>query len=369
MILTNITSEKKLEKKVKKEQEILKMIVAIVSESEVFYESKDEYKKFCDGYKEYIEADKTPLHNLTNLYRTVHTFKGMFSQLYMQDVVSFLHKLESNVSQLQKNPNVTNKEILELFDLQDFNRSLDSSLSIIKEVLGDEFLELKNYLKIDLGDIESLQRKIENILNNLDHTTPECKDILSHVQNLSSSKLSTILSANISSVKQLAYRLEKEIYDLEIIGDKNIVISENIKPFAKSLVHVFRNSVDHGIETPEQRLEKQKDEIGTISCSFEQKDVNLHIIIADDGAGIDKEKIKAKLEQQGVQTSGLSDSDIFNHIFDDNLSTKESVTDISGRGVGMSAVKNECEKIGGKINIISSKDVGTTFEFIVPLEK
>jgi two-component system chemotaxis sensor kinase CheA len=369
MILTNITSEKRLEKKVKKEQEILKMIVAIVSESETFYENRYEYQKFIDSAKELVQMDKTPLYNLTNLYRTVHTFKGAFSQLYMQDIVSFLHALESDLSLMQKDTSSTNEELVDLLESQDFNNSLNKTLNIIEEILGEDFLESENYIKVDLGDIESLQEKIENILNGLEHTTPECKDILCSIQNLSSSKLSTLLNPNISSVKQLAVRLEKEIYELDIIGDNKLVVNDSLKPFIKSLIHVFRNSVDHGIETAEKRLEIGKDEIGTISCSFEQKNDTLHIIIADDGAGINTQKIKNKLNEKGIETDNLTDNEIFDHIFDDSLSTKDVVCDISGRGVGMSAVKNECKKIGGEINITSSKDHGTTFEFVVPLIK
>lgn len=369
MILTNITSEKKLEKKVKQEQEILKMIVAVVSESEVFYETKEEYQKFINEYERLINKEKTPLFNLITLYRMVHTFKGVFSQLYMQDVVASLHILESEISLLQKDTSSTNEQLLELLDDHDFNKPLQTSLTIIEEILGEEFLESENYIKIDLGDIATLQQKIEEILNSLDHTTPECEDILCQVQNLSSSKLITLLNPNINAVKQLAKRFEKEIYEFDVIGDAKLTVSDTFKPFIKSLIHVFRNSIDHGIETPEQRLEKQKDELGTISCNFEVMEDKLHIIIADDGAGIDKEKIKQKLQEKGIDTSNLTDNQIYNHIFDDSLSTKDSVSDISGRGVGMSAVKHECEQLGGEINITSSKDIGTTFEFIVPLNK
>lgn len=369
MILTNITSEKRLEKKVKKEQEILKMIVAVVSESEVFYETKEEYKKFINGYKNLVENTKTPLYNLINLYRTVHTFKGVFSQLYMQDIVGSLHMLESDISLLQKDTSSTNEQLVELLDSQEFNKPLESTLNIIEEILGKEFLESENYIKVDLGDIVALQQKIEAILSSLEDTTPECQDILCQIQNLSSSKLITLLNPNINAVKQTAKRLEKEIYDFEIIGDGKLSISDSLKPFIKSLVHVFRNSIDHGIELPETRLEKGKDETGTISCSFEQNEQNLHIIIADDGAGIDKEKIVQKLKEKNIDPNGLSDNQLFNYILDDNFSTKDSISDISGRGVGMAAVKNECEKLGGKINITSSQGLGTTFEFIVPLNK
>jgi len=368
LILTNITSQKKLEKKVKQEQEILKMIVSVVSDSEVFYDTKKEYEEFIENYKNSIDKKATPLNNLSNLYRTIHTFKGTFSQLYIQNIVNFLHEVESDLSTMQKEICDSNDEIIKFLESCDFKTSYDKSLSIIEEVLGEEFLISSNYLKVDIHDISILQEKIEKIFNNFENTTPEYKEILYTVQNLSSTKLNSILHPYISLTKQLANRLEKEIYELNIVGDKQISVNDTYKPFIKSLIHIFRNSIDHGIELPEKRVELDKDEKGTISCSYDIINSNLQIIISDDGAGIDKDKIKSKLEKKGIETKDLTDSEIYNYIFDDNFTTKEKVSDISGRGVGMGAVKAHLEELDGKVNITSTKDIGTTFEFIVPLE-
>ena len=367
LILTNITSQKKLEKKVKREQEILKMIVAVVSESDVFHETKKEYQNFIDNYLEYINQNATPLHNISNIYRIIHTFKGTFSQLYMKDIVDFLHEIESRLSTMQKDILHSNIQLEELLENSDFETSLNKSISIIEEILGEEFLTTSNYLKIDLNDISNLQEKIENLLNNFEQTTPECQDILCSIQNLSSVKLSSLLHPYISLTKQLALRLDKEIYDFSIIGDNKISLNDTFKPFIKSLIHLFRNSMDHGIETPEKRVEHGKDEKGTISCTFNIVDENLQLIISDDGAGIDIEKIKNRLSLNGIDAQKLNENQIYNYIFDDNFTTKDEISDISGRGIGMSVVKNEIEKLNGDINITSSKNNGTTFEFIVPL--
>lgn len=369
LVLTNITSQKKLERKIKKEQQTLKMIVAVVSESEVFYELKKEYEYFIKEYKFFVDMKKTPLHNITTLYRTVHTFKGTFSQLFIQEIVDFLHELESDIATLQKDTNSTNEDLLELLESCDFESSLESALDVIVEILGKEFLESDNYLKVDISDISSLQDKIQMVLNNHNETSPECKDILCQVQNLSSQKLMNLLQPYISSSLQLANRLEKDIYEFEIIGDKNINVAENFKPFIKSLIHVFRNSIDHGIETPEIRVEKNKDEYGTIACSFELDHQNdLHLIISDDGQGIDEKALQKKLEEKGIDTSVMSKEEIILSIFDDNVSTKKDISDISGRGVGLSAVKYEVEKLNGKIHINSQKEKGTTFEFVIPMD-
>lgn len=368
LILTNITSQKKLEKKIRKEQEILKMIVAIVSESEVFYETKKEYLNFINNYTTIINENKTPLHNIANIYRTIHTFKGTFSQIFMHEMVTFLHTIESDISKLQKETTHTNNDLINVLNKYDFTQTFENSLSIIQEILGDEFLESDNYLKVDISDISILQEKVQAILNNYENVMPEYKEILSQIQNLSCTKLYTMLNPYVSSTLQLAHRLEKEIYAFEIICDKSIIISDNCKPFTKSLIHVFRNCIDHGIETPEVRVENNKDEKGTISCNVELTDGNLHITVCDDGAGIDIDKLKNRLIQHNQDVNSMSNQDIYNTIFEENFSTKKSVSDISGRGVGMSAVKHEIEKINGEVKITSEKNIGTTLEFIVPIQ-
>ena len=97
-------------------------------------------------------------------------------------IVGFLHNLESNISILQKETIHTNDDLIQLLEVSDFNSSLEKSISIIEDILGSEFLDSDSYLKIEITDIVSLQEKIEKILDNYNHTTPECKDILCQVQ-------------------------------------------------------------------------------------------------------------------------------------------------------------------------------------------
>ncbi|MBU0632152.1 hypothetical protein KKA17_05885 [bacterium] len=366
LILTNITSQRKLENKMKKEQETFKMIVSIVSESGVFFDLKKEYGNFINNYKKLIDIKLSPKHNIGEIYRAVHTFKGSFSQMYMQNIVGFLHDLETKISLMLKKEDVTNEELIHLLDQTNFKENLDESLKIIIEILGDDFLNAQNFLKINLSNILALQDKIANIVDKVESTSPECQDILCHVQNLSNYKLIDLLRPYNKLVQQLASKFGKEIYEFDIAGDTDITVSENIKPFIKSLIHIFRNSVDHGIESYEKREELQKDEIGTITCSIQTNNDNIHIIIEDDGSGIDIEKIKNKAVSFGIDTSKMNDEEIYNLIFEDGFSTKDRVDEISGRGVGMAVVKNELEKINGVIQIKSLADVGTTFEFIIP---
>lgn len=373
LIVTNITSQKKLEKKVKKEQETLRMIVEIISESDSFYDTLREYELFIANHNELINQSKTSLYNINELYRTIHTFKGAFAQLYLNDIVNFLHSLESEIARMIKDNEHTNESLVSFLKNCDFQTSLQKELDIIRDVLGSEFLDSQNFIKINVAEIKNLQSKIQTIFRKENLKSAESKEIVKQVSTLANQKLVYLLKQYTGLVQQLAQKLEKEIYAFEIIGDKEILVSDKFKPFIKSLLHVFRNSVDHGIEDPNRRLENNKDEKGTISCSFSQDSDSIQIIISDDGAGIDKEKVLLKAIEKNLiskeEASTLSEHEIYNLIFSENFSTKDEVTTTSGRGVGMNAVKVEIEKLHGYIEINSQKNIGTTFIFNIPHKK
>lgn len=146
--------------------------------------------------------------------------------------------------------------------------------------------------------------------------------------------------------------------------DRNIV-----EQLADPLMHMLRNSVDHGVEGPEERVQQGKPAQGHVTLSAGHQAGWILITITDDGKGLDKEKILAKARQQGVvdENAVLSDPDIFNLIFHPGLSTAAKVTDISGRGVGMDVVRKQIQKLRGRIEITSVAGEGTKFQLRVPL--
>ena len=363
LILTNISSQKKLERKVKKEQSILKMIVTIIGDSDVFYDVKKDFEYFIDNLQNNVNMKKTSLYNINELYRAIHTFKGSFLQLFMNDTAKKLHEVESQLSEfLIDSTKITNDDILEFLLDTEFKLFMNSDLNNINELLGQEFLNNDNFVSIDRETIKNIENQYISLIqnNHIENETSNC--LLDDIKCLSQKSLKSQLNSYPRLTLQTAQRLEKEVYEFEIIGDDDVLISDNHKPFIKSLIHLFRNSVDHGIETPEQRDELEKDEIGTISCSFTNDNDKIKIIISDDGAGINVEKIKEKISSS-IDTSTLTDDEVYQYIFQDNLSTKDEVTDTSGRGVGMSAVKAELEKLNGTIKIQSELNIGTTFVF------
>ncbi|MBN1556118.1 MAG: chemotaxis protein CheW [Phycisphaerae bacterium] len=162
------------------------------------------------------------------------------------------------------------------------------------------------------------------------------------------------------SGKQVQFITEGE--ETEI--DRNMVESLN-DPF----VHMIRNSVDHGVETPEQRRARGKDPTGTVLLKAYHAAGNVVIVLQDDGNGLNRERIYSKAVEKGVIESGreMSDADVYNLIFAPGFSTAEKITDVSGRGVGMDVVKRNIERLRGRVEVSSVAGEGTTFHVRLPL--
>jgi len=147
---------------------------------------------------------------------------------------------------------------------------------------------------------------------------------------------------------------------LETLGGNLTVEVESLKRLENILIHLVRNAVDHGIEPPEERVRKGKGEFGLVRVEANLEGSYLRISVSDDGRGIDLEKLERKAKDLGIKYS-----DPFELVFLPGISTKEEVTEISGRGYGMDVVLEEARKLGGWVEVKTEKDVGTTFEVYV----
>ena len=164
--------------------------------------------------------------------------------------------------------------------------------------------------------------------------------------------------------RQLGKNVNVELSGEDIELDRNIV-----EELADPLMHMVRNSLDHGIETPEQRKKLRKPEAGCIRLAAKHRAGQVQIEISDDGRGLDPAKILAKGQERGLvsQAASLSEPEILQLIFEPGFSTAEKVTDISGRGVGMDVVRKQIQKLRGRVDLQSTLGQGTTFVLRLPL--
>ncbi|MBJ2136263.1 chemotaxis protein CheA [Paraglaciecola chathamensis] len=168
-------------------------------------------------------------------------------------------------------------------------------------------------------------------------------------------------------VRDLSSKLGKKV-DLVIEGGNTEIDKGMIEKLVDPLTHLVRNSIDHGIEKTEDRLALGKAEMGTVILKAEQKGSSIIISIIDDGAGLNRERILAKAQENGMSVDvDMPDSDVWKLIFEAGFSTAEAVTDVSGRGVGMDVVRRNLEAIGGRIEIESSQGEGSSFNIHLPL--
>ncbi len=340
LVLTDITDTKKLQKQLKVQDQTQKMIVAVASDKNDFITLKFDFESFISK----------PSSDLKLLLRELHTYKGIFAQKEMVHITQGIHDIESKIAE---NGYIQIQSLQDIFDLD---------LEIISATLGEEFLTSNSSINVDINALDSLELKIKQLKS--DNCDEVLNDILYDFEKFKYESIYTILNSYPTLVKQMAQKLEKEVYPLEIIGDKELSVATKYKPFMKSLVHLFNNCIDHGIEDIETRAENEKDEIGTVSCKFEKIDNILQIVISDDGVGIDVEKLTANAIEKGIEI----EDEKLHLVFADSLSTKEELSTTSGRGVGMSAIKSEIDKLDGNIEIKNEIGSGVEFIFTLPLE-
>lgn len=180
--------------------------------------------------------------------------------------------------------------------------------------------------------------------------------------------VSTLFTKFKRTIHDLSVQLGKSV-ELEIVGGETELDKTVIEKLNDPMLHLVRNSVDHGIEMPDVREQSGKTATGTVTLSAKHAGAFIMITISDDGKGMDKEAIRQKGIEKGLITadSNLSDGEIYNLIFQPGFSTAKAVTSISGRGVGLDVVKKDISTLGGTVSIETEKGIGSSFVLKIPL--
>lgn len=232
----------------------------------------------------------------------------------------------------------------------------------------DSFLDLVSELVVYRNQLEDVSHRenieaIKDPLEQVSHLTSELQDLVLRIR---MQQVNVVFSRFPRMVRDLSTELGKEM-DLVIIGEETELDKTVVSELSEPLVHLLRNSVDHGIESPEEREALGKSRKGTIRLAAYQEGNRVIITLEDDGKGLDPQVIKASAERKGLATEGLSDEEIQQLIFHPGFSTAEKVTNISGRGVGMDVVQSKIANLGGTIELWSRPNKGTRFTIKLPL--
>lgn len=209
--------------------------------------------------------------------------------------------------------------------------------------------------------------ELSETLSHVDRVTSDLQEVVTKVRMV---PIENVFNRFPRMVRDLSKELKKEI-ELVIEGKETELDRTVIDEIGDPLVHLIRNSLDHGIEPPEDRKNKGKDEKGTILLKAEHEGNNVVITISDDGKGIDKKVIAQKVIEKGIATeeevSMMEESQIISYIFHSGFSTAAQITDVSGRGVGMDVVKNKIEGLNGQIEVSTKVGEGTVTKIKLPL--
>lgn len=205
------------------------------------------------------------------------------------------------------------------------------------------------------------------LINSIAQLERNARDLQESVMSIRMMPMEYVFSRFPRLVHDLAGKLDKEV-ELTLVGGSAELDKSLIERIIDPLTHLVRNSLDHGIESREERLAKGKSAVGNLTLSAEHQGGNIVIEVSDDGAGLNREKILARAQAQGMPINdNISNEDVWMLIFAAGFSTAEKVTDVSGRGVGMDVVRRNIQEMGGHVEITSEQNKGSTIRIILPL--
>lgn len=338
--ISDITAELAREKADMEQREIMEIFRRMSKDPSGFMDFWTDADHLVDriaGPEEGREQDATVLA------RVVHTLKGNAGIYGLKTVAEICHHIEDEMAQ-EGAPTEPQLELLlqRWGELRGTVMELSSEAAVESTVTASELDRLIEQLEAGA----SVPRAIR-ILNSW---------------KLEPAHLS--LERLGDKASDLAERLEKTPLDIQVEAGDVRIPPEKWKSFFSELIHVIRNAVDHGLEGPEARKEAGKDPTGHLRLAIRDDDQAFAVIVADDGKGIDWDAVARKASK--MQMPSESKADLVNALFADGMSTRETVSDTSGRGVGMSAVKEIVHQMGGRIRVESETGRGTRFYFEFP---
>ena len=349
-IANDITEQVKFEKKAILEKEKAQRLTSILDRSIEFVDLIKDANETLDHYSKNTSTSKPQ-----DIFRSFHNLKAQVASFKINDVVYKIHDLEDNLNQMNDDWDIQKVDLI--------HRKIESIKFSWKQFLKDNrrLIELANnsFKKSDdEGNAKSLISKIQSALEDFNK-----EFILKEV--------STLFNQFISPTKELALQQDKLI-DIKVQESDIYISPKKYKDFFSSLLHIFRNAIDHGTESREERVSKNKSETAHLKINFKRESKkSFSIQIKDDGKGIDPTTIRnLALKNKNFDSMNLDkvqDDQIIYLIFEAGFSSKEEATTVSGRGIGMDSVKVEVEKLGGEVKVASKIDEGTTFTIKLPI--
>jgi two-component system chemotaxis sensor kinase CheA len=322
--------------------------------------SAEDAKKAGKEAGSILRVDSKRIDDLLNLVSETVITKATFNQISNQfnDLVNELHDLET----------IYRDKIKSLFDsLPDYLESIQGGKSVkeVRKEIGEQYGDIFSLFDGFEASIKTNVGKFRSTSQNLGRITGELQEGVMRIRMV---PISQIFSRFPRLVRDLSKSLNKKI-NLVIEGEETELDKPVIEDLLDPIMHSVRNSIDHGIESQEERKAAGKPEEGMVLLKAANEGNMILIEISDDGKGIDVEAVKAKAVERGIISPNkiLSDVEAFNLIFEPGFSTAKQITSISGRGVGLDVVRRSIEKLNGTVTVNSERGRGTKFTIKLPL--
>ena len=339
VIATDVSSEMERERLEEESREALKLFEQLSRDRRAVVE-------YCDEASELVASLVSPdsLEPVA-LKRALHTLKGNSAMMGLESLAKRCHSLEDYVFE-----NGTAPPARALVDLQTHWSTIAQTIASFSEARVVSVVEADEheYARLEHGLLAGVP----------------ALELARQLRTWRDEPVERRLERLAEQIRTVAARLEKSV---DVVSESNGVRLDARRwaPFWSAFVHVLRNAVDHGIESPEERLEAGKAQTGRICVRTSSRGTDVVVEVTDDGRGVDWEGVAARARRLGLPTS--SHEDLVESLFADGMTTRSEVTAYSGRGVGMGAVRAACAAIGGSIRVESSPGKGARFEFRVPL--
>ena len=364
MVATDKTDEMNAKREADQERALVKRLVQITKYRSQFRSFAQDARTILSRMIEAIFQSKAKHETLLveKIAIDLHTFKGGAATFALSEMATEAHYAEELLVEYTNASSEMRISDLLLASLTKIQREFEAFLLANKDLYGGQ-------LTHGLSQIEVSSEVALNWLSELEGIE-EAKEVYIEIENLFlREEIGTYFSYLDESLSELAKSLGKKMKPLVITNGKLRIDAFHYRELFASLIHIFRNAIDHGLESPEQRKLKNKSEDGQVEIQFQlfevAKDKKIRIVISDDGAGIDPKKIRDRMlkEKSPSAQFGQSEQDLIQIIFEKEFSSSDIVSEVSGRGIGLAAVKNIVDKMGGSIRVTSTP--GHTTEFII----
>ena len=362
VIATDETEEFEAEQRAKVQQNYADMICRIFKERNQFLATITHIRKFSEAAARPVKRSEG-----APFLRLLHTLKAAVKYFHMDALGDVIHKLENDLRADTATSDADFQACLRAGQVA-LDQGLNAVLNQVRDLIGQDYEGKGNTNEVEESVLYDFAQDMQN--HRIDPAL-----IRRYLSTIAAVPVDTCFGLFERELRDLAEITGKQVKPIRYTGTNPRVLTRPIQEFILSLTHICRNIVDHGIEPSVTRLARGKDPEGQVSIHTDllpgagvDRGEWLHIVISDDGNGVDPSKVRAKLATVDPHGKWRLEDDqaVIQHIFSWGFSTRDAITDLSGHGVGMEAVEREVQLLGGAIRVSSELYKGTRFDIRVP---